>query len=68
MCGSHQLYLLLTSSMVPALGICPGRHYSDNSLYLTISCLLAVYDIEPPVDDQGNIIKLKPEFTSGITS
>jgi len=60
-CDVHLIGHLLPS-------ICPGRHYSDNSLYLTISCLLAVYDIEPPVDDQGNIIKLKPEFTSGIAS
>lgn len=48
--------------------ICPGRHLSDSSLYLMASCLLAVYDIKPPVDDQGNIIKLKPEFTGGALS
>ena len=46
--------------------ICPGRHLSDNSLYSIVSCLLAVYDIKPPVDDQGNTLKLKPEFTSGF--
>ena len=46
--------------------ICPGRHLSDNSLYSVVSCLLAVYDIKPPVDDQGNTVKLKPEFTSGF--
>ena len=46
--------------------MCPGRHLSDNSLYLIASSLLAVYDIKPPVDDQGNVIKLKPEFTNGL--
>ena len=46
--------------------MCPGIHLSDNSLYLIASCLLAVYDIKPPVDDQGNVIELKPEFTNGI--
>ena len=46
--------------------ICPGRHLSDDSLYLNVSCLLAVYDIKPLVDDQGNILKLKPEFTTGL--
>ena len=46
--------------------ICPGRHLSDHSLYLIASCLLAVYDIKPPVDDQGNVIKLNPEFTNGV--
>ena len=46
--------------------VCPGRLLSDNSLYLIASCLLAVYDIKPPVDDEGNALKLKPEFTSGF--
>ena len=46
--------------------ICPGRHLSDNSLYSIASCLLAVYDIKPPVDDQGNILKLEPKFTTGL--
>ena len=48
--------------------ICPGRHLADNSLYSIVSCLLAVYDIKPPVDDQGNIIKLEAEFTSEFLS
>jgi len=46
--------------------ICPGRHLSDNSLYSFVSCLLAVYDIKLPVDDKGNTLNLKPEFTSGL--
>ena len=50
------------------LRVCPGRHLSDNTLYSTVSCLLAVYDIKPPVDDQGNIIKLNPDFTNGFLS
>ena len=48
------------------LSICPGRHLADNSLYSIISCVLAVYDIEQPVDNQENILNLKPEFTSGF--
>ena len=46
--------------------ICPGRHISSDSLYLIASCLLAVYDVKPPVDDQGKALKFKPEFTSGL--
>ena len=46
--------------------ICPGRHLADNSIFLMVACLLAVYDIKPPVDDQGNAIKLKPDFSNGI--
>jgi len=48
--------------------VCPGRHLSDNSLYSVVSCLLAVYDIKPAVDDHGDTVKLKPEFTSGLLS
>ena len=48
--------------------MCPGRHLSDNSLYLIASSLLAIYNIKPPVDDLGNVVKLKPEFTKGLVS
>ena len=50
------------------LRVCPGKHFSDNFLYLIVSCLLAVYDIKPQVDDQGNIINVKADFTSGLLS
>ena len=59
-------YHIYITKYLPTGRICPGRHLSDNSMYLIASCLLAVYDIKPPVDDQGNIIELKPEFTNGL--
>jgi len=48
--------------------ICPGRHLSDNSLYLIVSRLLAVYDIKPAIDDQGDTVGVKPEFSDGLLS
>jgi hypothetical protein len=48
--------------------ICPGRHFSDNSLYAMVSLVLSVYNITPPVDDHGSPIQLKPEVTPGILS
>jgi len=48
--------------------ICPGRFLSDNSLFLIVSCSLAVYDIKPPVDDQGIAIKIEPEYSNGLLS
>ena len=63
----HLEHILQNNSLINSISsICPGRHLSDNSLYSIVSCLLAVYDIKPPVDDQGNTLKLKPEFTSGF--
>ena len=55
-------YALINSSP----SICPGRHLANDSFFLIVSSLLAVYDITPPVDDQGNTLKLKPEFTAGL--
>ncbi|KAF9458364.1 cytochrome P450 [Collybia nuda] len=45
-----------------------GYGRRDISLYTMISLVLAVYNINPPVDDQGNVIHLKPEATSGMLS
>ena len=41
---------------------------SDNSLYLFAACVLAAYDLTPPLDANGNPIQTKPEFTSGVLS
>lgn len=48
--------------------ICPGRHLSNNSLYAMVSLILSVYNISPPVDNQGNHVDLKPEPTPGMIS
>ena len=64
----HMLRHTVTSHGLIFRSHCPGRHLSDNSLYLISTCLLAVYDIKPPVDDQGTIIQLKPDFDSAAVS
>ncbi|KAH9476136.1 Cytochrome P450 monooxygenase COX1 [Psilocybe cubensis] len=48
--------------------ICPGRHMSDNGLYCIISSVLSVFEIKPFIDDGGNPVIPKPEFTSGMLS
>ncbi|KAF4448226.1 O-methylsterigmatocystin oxidoreductase [Fusarium austroafricanum] len=49
--------------------ICPGRFLADESLFITISRLVAVFDIEKDVDEQGNTIEPKVEATaSGVVS
>ena len=61
------MYIYITEHHdLPTGSICPGRHLSNSSLYLIASCLLAVYNIKPPVDNEGNVIELKPEFTHGL--
>ncbi|EJC99756.1 cytochrome P450 [Fomitiporia mediterranea MF3/22] len=36
--------------------ICPGRVFAEASLWLVIANILAVFDISPAADDQGNEI------------
>lgn len=47
--------------------ICPGRHFADESLYLTVASVLYVFDIGPPLDkDSGEPIVIKYEQTDGF--
>lgn len=46
--------------------ICPGRHLALEVLWLTIANILAAFTIEKQVDEQGNVIEPKEEFTSGF--
>ncbi|EKM77271.1 hypothetical protein AGABI1DRAFT_77713 [Agaricus bisporus var. burnettii JB137-S8] len=48
--------------------ICPGRFFSDASLYSTVSHVLTVFDIKPSLDGNGKEIEIKPEMTDGLLS
>ncbi|PAV19459.1 cytochrome P450 [Pyrrhoderma noxium] len=47
--------------------ICPGRQFSEVSLFLAITCTLWAFSINPKVDAEGNISPLNIEFTTGHT-
>ena len=42
--------------------ICPGRHFALQTMYLVVSCVLSVFDIAPPLNDDGSPQVLKAEF------
>ncbi|RXW24942.1 hypothetical protein EST38_g890 [Candolleomyces aberdarensis] len=42
--------------------ICPGRHFSNDALFLMAASLLATYNITAPKDKEGNVIPLKLEL------
>lgn len=46
--------------------ICPGRYFAMDMLWLTAANILAVFTIEKPVDENGQIIEPNGEFTSGM--
>ena len=44
--------------------ICPGRHFALRTVYLVVSCVLSVFDIAPPLNDDGSPQVPKAEFNS----
>lgn len=48
--------------------ICPGRHFADMNIWLTISSIIAAFDISKARDAEGNEIMPQMSFTSGLVS
>ncbi|EKM77722.1 hypothetical protein AGABI1DRAFT_42888 [Agaricus bisporus var. burnettii JB137-S8] len=48
--------------------ICPGRYFALNALYLMIAHMLAVFDIKPALDENGNEKEFKADVTGGMIS
>ncbi|KAJ3526568.1 hypothetical protein NMY22_g10111 [Coprinellus aureogranulatus] len=44
--------------------ICPGRHFSNDALFLFTASLLSTFLIEPPKDEAGNFIPLELKLSS----
>ncbi|KJA26057.1 hypothetical protein HYPSUDRAFT_347562 [Hypholoma sublateritium FD-334 SS-4] len=62
-CLSEPILILIT-----LLSICPGRHLAMNSAWIAVVSILATYNISKAVDDNGDIIEPKAEFTDGLVS
>ncbi|KAF8154806.1 cytochrome P450 [Crassisporium funariophilum] len=45
---------------------CPGRHIAEAQVWISIACILSVFDISAPVDKKGTPIDIKPAFSSGM--
>ncbi|KAG5938821.1 hypothetical protein E4U53_007933 [Claviceps sorghi] len=48
--------------------ICPGRHLADDNMYLTISRLIATFDVTRKLDEQGRPLEIKRGATAGLVS
>lgn len=48
--------------------ICPGRFMAENSLFIFICHILAVYNVQPGLGDDGKELEIKPEMTNGMLS
>lgn len=45
----------------------PGAHFAETSMFLSITGILAMFDIRKYVDENGIEVAPKFEFTTGIT-
>ncbi|EMD37520.1 hypothetical protein CERSUDRAFT_73399 [Gelatoporia subvermispora B] len=67
-----ELDLSVRDPAVAAFGagrrICPGRYFSDMSLFMTVASILQVFNITPPVESQGQPVKIEPKMTTGTFS
>ncbi|KAF9815575.1 hypothetical protein IEO21_04496 [Rhodonia placenta] len=48
--------------------ICPGRHFADVTIWLTVASIIAAFDISKARDAGGNEIMPRMSFTSGLVS
>jgi len=48
--------------------ICPGRFLVKETVWITMACILATFNIEKGKDEEGNLVTPKEEFTSGMLS
>ncbi|TFK81999.1 cytochrome P450 [Polyporus arcularius HHB13444] len=46
--------------------ICPGKSFGEASLFISIAMILHVFDITPPVDEHGNIIRIEPKIAGSF--
>ncbi|KAI0330487.1 cytochrome P450, partial [Cubamyces sp. BRFM 1775] len=68
--GNLDLDVLDPASLVFGFGrrICAGRYFADSMLYMAIASVLHVFEIGPPLDDEGRPIKIRYEATDGFLS
>ncbi len=48
--------------------MCPGRYFALAGLFINIASVLHVFDIGPPLDEEGRPFKVNPGMTDGIMS
>ncbi|KZP23279.1 cytochrome P450, partial [Athelia psychrophila] len=46
--------------------ICPGRHMARGTIWLNIGCILACFNIEKPLDAQGNAFEPSVKYISDL--
>lgn len=48
--------------------VCPGRYFADDMLYIVVTSVLHVFNVEPPLDEHGQPIRVEYRQTHGLIS
>ncbi|KAH9889919.1 cytochrome P450 [Cubamyces lactineus] len=48
--------------------VCPGRHYAQSTLFITVASILHIYSIDPPLDERGCPVMIEPAQSHGFIS
>ncbi|KAI0264155.1 cytochrome P450 [Gloeopeniophorella convolvens] len=57
---------MLTMAFGLGKRICPGRHFADATLFITVASILSAFKISKKKDADGNEIPFEPTFTNGV--
>lgn len=66
--GESEFSLITLDHVSKLLGfrVCPGRHLSNNALFLFVASVLHVFNIEPSTDGSGNPVPIEVKMTTGL--
>jgi len=48
--------------------ICPGMWTADASLFIVMACVLATFEIKPPLGQDGDVVLPQVKYTTGMIS
>ncbi|KAM5536769.1 hypothetical protein V8D89_009487 [Ganoderma adspersum] len=48
--------------------ICPGRYFAEDMVFINVACVLHVFDITPPVGEDGRPIKIEHVLSDTLVS
>lgn len=58
---------LKPSKLSPApFSVCPGRYMAFSAVWIAIASLIAAFDIEKAVDENGEVIEPSQEYSSAL--
>ncbi|KAJ8468879.1 hypothetical protein ONZ51_g9348 [Trametes cubensis] len=58
----------LDTDVLDPTSVCPGRHFAQSTLFITVASILHVFNIDPPLDERGCPIKIEPAQSHGFIS